>query len=398
MREFDPFAWEFHEDPYPTYRWLRDEAPFYRNEKLGFVALSRYDDVLTGFKDVERFSNKDGVALEQASQGDPSDTASFLAMDPPRHDAMRGLVARGFTPRRVMDLEPRIRAIATQHIDRFIEQGRCDFIQDFAGKLPMDVVSEMIGVPPEDRDRLRFWADTLMHREDGVIDIPKEGMEAALNMIVYFQDLVAQRKRQRTTDLASALLDVQLEGQSLTDREVISFLFLMVIAGNETTTKLLGNASYWLWKHPGQRALVRADASLIPAWVEETLRYDGSTQALARTLNGDLELHGQRLRDGDRVVLLVGSANRDDRVFPDPDRYDVLRDTSALLSFGQGTHFCLGAALARLEARVALEEVWRRFPDFSVEPAGIVRVHSVNVRGFAALPITFTPEGAREAR
>src|SRR5690606_30589813 len=158
---------------------------------------------------------------------------------------------------------------AAMHVDRFIEQGRCDFIQDFAGKLPMDVISEMIGVVPEDRDRLRFWADTLMHRDDGVIDIPKEGIEAALNMIVYFQDLVAQRKRQRTADLASALLDVRIDGVGLTDKEVISFLFLMVIAGNETTTKLLGNATYWLWKHPDQRALVRADPSLIPAWVEE---------------------------------------------------------------------------------------------------------------------------------
>jgi hypothetical protein len=390
VREFDPFAWEFHEDPYPTYRWLRDQAPFYRNEKIGFVALSRYDDVLAAFKDTEHFSNAQGVALEQSSQGDPSETASFLAMDPPRHDVMRGLVARGFTPRRVMDLEPRIRAIATELVDRFIERGRCDLIQEFAGKLPMDVISEMIGVVPADRDMLRGWADTLMHREDGVIDIPQAGMEAALNIIVYFQDLVAARKKQPTTDLASALLDVRIDGAGLGDKEVISFLFLMVIAGNETTTKLLGNATYWLWKHPSQRALVRADASLIPAWVEETLRFDGSTQLLRRTMRGEVTVHGQTIRDDERVVLLVGAADRDERVFPDPDVYDIRRDTSAHLAFGKGTHFCMGASLARLEARIALEELQRRLPDFEIDEARLQRVHSINVRGFASMPIEFT--------
>ena len=391
MREFDPFAWEFHEDPYPTYRWLRDEAPFYRNERIGFVALSRYDDVLAAFKDTEHFSNARGVALEQSSQGDPSETASFLAMDPPRHDVMRGLVARGFTPRRVMDLEPRIRALATGHVDRFIERGRCDFIQEFAGLLPMDVISEMIGVVPADRDMVRGWADTLMHREDGVIDIPQAGMDAALHIIVYFRDLVEERKKRRTGDLASALLDVRIDGAGLTDKEVISFLFLMVIAGNETTTKLLGNATYWLWKNPSQRALVRADASLIPAWVEETLRFDGSTQLLRRTMRGEVTVHGQTIHDEERVVLLVGAADRDERAFANPDVYDIRRDTSAHLAFGKGTHFCMGASLARLEARIALEELQRRFPDFELDEPHLQRVHSINVRGFASMPMEFTP-------
>ena len=395
MREFDPYAWEFHEDPYPTYRWLRDEAPLYRNERIGFVALSRYDDVLAAFKDADHFSNARGVSLEMSSQTDPSETASFLAMDPPRHDVMRGLVARGFTPKRVMDLEPRIRAIAGAHIDRFIERGRCDFIQDFAGLLPMDVISEMLGVVPQDRDMLRHWADTLLHREDGVTEIPQKGIDAALNIILYFQDLVGERKRTRATDLTSALLDVRVEGKGLTEKEVISFLFLMVIAGNETTTKLLGNAAYWLWKHPEQRALVRADAALIPSWVEETLRFDGSTQLLARMVRGDFELHGVKVRDGERAVLLIGAANRDERAFTNPDVYDVRRDASAHLAFGKGTHFCMGASLARLEGRVALEELQRRLPDFEIDPSGLERVHSVNVRGFAAMPIEFTA-GPRE--
>jgi cytochrome P450 len=316
-------------------------------------------------------------------------------MDPPRHTRMRALVSRGFTPRRIAELEPRIRAIATGHIERFIAAGRCDFIKDFAGKFPMDVISEMLGVPQTDRDQLRTWADTVVHREEGMTDVPPAGMEAAMHMLGYFSGLVADHRAHPRDDLTAALLAAEIDGDRLDDVEILGFLFLMIIAGNETTTKLLGNAVYWLARNPDQRRLVAADPALIPRWVEETLRYDGSTQALARTVVGDVELHGRTMRDGDRVVLLVGSGNRDERAFPEPDRYDVMRDTTAMLSFGQGTHFCLGAALARLEARVALEEVQRRFPDYAVEEAGIVRVHSVNVRGFASLPLTFTGrEGA----
>jgi cytochrome P450 len=389
--ELDPYAWEFHEDPYPTYRRLRDEAPLYRNERLGFWALSRHDDVHAGFKDTAHLSNADGVSLDRAVEGAAADRASFLAMDPPRHDEMRGLVARGFTPKRVADLEPHIRAIATAHIDRFIERGACDFIREFAGPLPMDVVSELLGVPAEDRDRLRALAETLLHRADGVAGIPPAAADAARSITAYFRDLVVARRGQPGSDLASALLAAELDGARLSERDVIAFLFLMIIAGNETTTKLLGNALYWLWRNPVARDAVRADPALVPGWVEETLRYDSSTQMLARTVRGGVTFHGRTLPDGDRVLLLIGAANRDERAFPDPDRFDVGRDASAHLAFGRGTHFCMGAALARLEAHVALEEVQRRFADFEIEPSGLVRVHSINVRGYAAMPIRFTP-------
>jgi cytochrome P450 len=392
MRDYDPYAYEMHEDPYPTYAELRTHAPLYRNDRLGFWALSRHADVLAAFRDVARFSNRNGVSLDPASSHPRAHAMmSFLAMDPPRHTRMRALVSRGFTPRRIAALEPRIRELANRHIDAFIAAGRCDFIKDFAGKFPMDVISEMLGVPEADRDQLRAWADVVVHREEGMTDVPPAGMEAAMRMLGYFGELVADHRAHPRDDLTSALLAAEIDGDRLDDVEILGFLFLMIIAGNETTTKLLGNAVYWLWRNPDQRRLVDGDPTLIPQWVEETLRYDGSTQALARTVAGDVELYGQRMRDGDRVVLLVGAANRDERVFPDPERYDIRRDTNAMLSFGQGTHFCLGAALARLEARVALEAVQRRFPDFTVEPPGIVRVHSVNVRGFAALPIVFTP-------
>jgi cytochrome P450 len=255
----------------------------------------------------------------------------------------------------------------------------------------MDVVSELLGVPGEDRDRLRAWADALLHREDGVVEIPATARDAGRSISLYFRDLVRARRGRPGPDLTSALLDAELEGARLSERDVVSFLFLMIIAGNETTTKLLGNALYWLWRNPAARDAVRADPGLVPGWVEETLRYDSSTQMLARTVRGDVAFHGRTLRDGDRVLLLVGAANRDERVFADPDRFDVRRDASAHLAFGRGTHFCMGAALARLEGRVALEEVMRRLLDFEIDPGGLERVHSINVRGFSAMPIGFRP-------
>ncbi|HBZ69815.1 MAG TPA: cytochrome P450 [Deltaproteobacteria bacterium] len=389
--EYDPYAYEVHEDPYPLYRALRDEAPLYKSEALEFWALSRHSDVLSALKDFETFSNRNGVSLDRDAFHPGADaTMSFLAMDPPRHTRMRSLVSRGFTPRRVSDLEPRIRELAARYLDECAERGGCDFIADFAGKLPMDVISELLGLPVGDRAMLRGWADTVVHREPGLVGLPPAAAGAALQLLQYFQAHVAERRtRPRGDDLTEALLEAQIEGDRLSEREILGFLFLMVIAGNETTTKLLANALYWLWLNPEQRNRLRADPSLVPNWVEETARYDNSTQALARVVARDTELYGTRLHEGEKVVLLIGSANRDERAFGDPDRYDLLRNTRASLSFGHGTHFCLGAALARLEGRVALEEVWRRFPEYDVEPEGIVRVHSVNVRGFAALPVKF---------
>jgi hypothetical protein len=389
--EFNPYSYEIHEDPYPVYRRMREHAPAYRNEELGFWALSRYDDVLAAFKDDATFSNADGVALERSSSGHASDLASFLAMDPPRHDQLRALVSRGFTPRRVTDLEPRVRALTAALLDGLAASGRCDIVQDFAAKLPMGVVSELLGVPEADRDELRRSADLVVHREEGRSEVPEAGREATGRLLAYFGDLVADRRRTRGADLTSALLDAAIDGASLETRDVVAFLFLMIIAGNETTTKLIGNALYWLWKNPRSRERVRLDPSLVPAWVEETLRYDGSTQMLARTVTRDLELHGRRIRAGDRLLLLIGSANRDERVFPEADAFDLGRDTSQHLAFGKGTHFCLGAALARLEARVALEAIRERFMDFEVDEAGTERVHSPNVRGFRSMPISFPP-------
>jgi cytochrome P450 len=392
---FNPFDYAFHEDPYPIYRRLRAEAPVYRNEELGFFALSRHSDVLAAFKDWRTFSNRGGVSLEQLadSRGDVRPFLSMLGMDPPEHDQLRALVSKAFTPRRVQEQEPRIRELARHYVDGFIERGRCDFIAEFAGKLPMDVVSEMLGVPESDRDALRRWSDTVLHREEGIEGLPPGAIEAAARLAAYYAELVAERRKRPGPDLVSALLRAEIEGARLADRDVIGFLFLMIVAGNETTTKLLGNALYWLSRNPSERDELRRDPTRIAGWIEETLRYDNSTQLLARQLRSDCEMRGVRMRAGEKVVLLVGSANRDEEVWERPDVYDIDRDTSASLSFGRGTHFCLGASLARLEAQVSLEEVWARLPEYAIDEAGLVRVHSTNVRGFAAMPMEFPAAG-----
>jgi len=387
---FDPYAYEIHEDPYPVYARLRERAPVYRSAEHDFCALSRHADVLAAFKDTRRFSNDHGVSLDPESWGRGAVAGtSFLAHDPPGHTRLRGLVSKGFTPRRVSELEGRIREMTVGYLDALDGAGRLDFIDELAGKVPMDVISEMLGVPYADRAELRRRADLLVHREEGVRGVPPAGVEAFGWIRAYFRDLLAERRAAGPgDDLLSVLLEVELESERLDENEILSFANLMIVAGNETTTKMLANALYWLWRNPEQRALVREDpAGRIPLWVEETLRYDNSSQMLARRVTEEVTLHGVTLREGDRALLLVGSANRDERVFPDADAYDLLRDTTQSLSFGRGVHFCLGAALARLEGRVVLEEWWRRFPDYEIEPEGAVRVHSVNVRGFAALPV-----------
>jgi cytochrome P450 len=316
---------------------------------------------------------------------------SLLAMDPPRHTRLRSIVGKSFTPRRVAAMEDHVRRLARAHLEPALDRGRFDFIGDFAGRLPMDVISELVGVPPSDRAEVRRLADLLVHREEGMDDIPRAGLEAALTLAGYYAEMVAERRRREHDDLTWSLLQQKVDGEGLSDDEVISFLFLLVVAGNETTTKLLGNAWYWGWRHPDQLVAPMADRMRVADWVEETLRFDTSTQMLLRVTRAPVRVRGVDIETGRRVLLLLGSANRDEAVFSDPDRYDLGRDTKDLISFGGGRHFCMGAALARLEARVALSEVLDRVRGYDIDEAGLVRVHSINVRGFAAVPTTVTP-------
>jgi cytochrome P450 len=398
MVVFSPYDYQLHEDPYPVYARLRDEAPLYHNEEQDFWALSRYADVSAAFRDPDRFSSSNGVSLDPSAWGPHAHKSmSFLALDPPRHTRMRALVSRGFTPRRVHALERHIRDLTRQHMTTALESAEFDFVEDFAGLLPMDVISELLGVPAADRPEVRRLANMVVHREEGVFDVPQAGLEAALTLAGYYADMVTSRRANAsaspranastTEDLTQALLDAEIDGDRLTDEEVIGFLFLMVVAGNETTTNLLSNAAWWGWRHQDQLATPMRDPDRVGSWVEETLRYDASTQLIARTAAAGFTMHGQTVPAGQRVVLLLGSANRDPAAFPDPDRFDLDRDTSALISFGAGRHYCLGASLARLEAQVALTEFTRLVRGYEIDRDKARRVHSVNVRGFASLPM-----------
>ncbi len=387
--DFDPYDYAFHDDPYPVYARLRAQAPLYHSEQLGFYALSRHEDVIAGFRDNTRLSSANGVSIDPTAYGrHAAKTMSFLAMDDPRHARMRSLVQHAFTVRRIRELEPRIAELAREHLDKALVEREFDFIAAFAGRLPMDVISEMMGVPAAERDHIRTLADAVVHRDEGVPDVPTTAIAAALELIAYYSDMVSIRRRARTEDLTSALLDAGIDGDRLTDREIVGFLFLLVVAGNETTTKLLGNAIYWGWRNPGELAKPWADPGRIPDWISETLRYDTSSHIVVRTATQDLTYHGTTVPAGSKVLLLIASANRDATVFAHGDTFDIdRRDTGSLASFGGGVHFCLGANLARLEARVALEELVSRVASYEVDEGAAARVHSSNVRGFTRLPV-----------
>jgi cytochrome P450 len=389
MVVYDPYDWNTQENPYPVYQALRDNAPLYRNDKLEFWALSRHADVLAAFRDHETYSSAQGPALEPLDRA-ATDVASFLAMDPPRHDAFRATIWRLFSKRKVQALEPKIRELSSHYLGTFQHRGCCDFIADFSGKLPMDVISDMLGIPKEDRDTIRSFTDIVVHREAGQSRVPLPSILAGTQLLAYFGNHLAKRRKDPQNDITDLLIAAEEDGHPLAEKDIIALLFLMAIAGNETTTKLLGNALYWLAEDPTQRKMVQEDPSLIPAWVEETLRFDPSSQMVARTATRDVELHGKTIKKGDRVALLIGSANRDERAYKYPNRFDITRQNDLSLAFGHGVHYCLGASLARLEGKVCLEEVMKTIPDYKIVHNELIRVHSPNVRGFASLPLRFT--------
>jgi cytochrome P450 len=381
---FDPYSYEHHEDPYPTYQRLRNEAPAYLDPERGFWALSRHADVRAAIDDWSTFSSTGGITLERRTENvEPM----LIEMDPPRHTELRALVSRAFTPKRVAGLEEPIGDLARELSAGFVPGARVDVIEDFAAKLPMAVISVMLGVPREDQDELRSWSDAMLHREAGSAELTPAGIDGATRLYGYFNDVIANRRQTPSEDLVGALVAAEEDDRTLTRSEVLGFCFLLLIAGNETTTKLIGNAIFWLAAFPDQRARLLADPSLIPAAVEETLRFDTSTQALARVLMCDVELHGVMIPAGRKGLLLFGSANRDERRWDDPDTFDVERNPAGHLAFGHGLHHCLGAALARLETRVALEVLLPLVGEYAVDESDAERVHSGNVRGFSRLPI-----------
>jgi cytochrome P450 len=389
--ELNPFAWEFHEDPYPTYRWLRDHAPIYRNDRMDFWALSRFRDVMGAFVDWQTYSSVGGLVLARLDPVYLEMAPIMILMDPPRHDRLRKLVSRAFTPRRVASLEPFVRELAASLLDPLLERGEGDFVEDFSTPLPMDVIFTLLGVPGADRRQLRHWIDVSLSRDPGSDAIPPRAKEAGAQALQYWFGLVQELRRRPNDGLICGLFDVELEGDDgaptrLTDGEIVGFCSLLGAAGSETTTRLLGFAALLFSRHPDQYRVVLDDPGRIPDAVEEVLRWSSPAQYAVRAVTRDVEWYGRTVPEGARILLLLGAANRDEREYPDPDRFDVGRGILTQLGFGQGVHYCLGASLARLEARVALEEFARRFPRYVVDEARCRRVHMSNVHGYESMP------------
>ncbi|WUH98724.1 cytochrome P450 [Spirillospora sp. NBC_00431] len=377
------------------YSQLREKSPVYRNDNDDFWALSRHADVVAALKDSDRFSSKNGLRIEPAFWGpDAEKFFSFVAMDPPKHTRMRGLVSRAFTRKRVQELQPRLREIARDCLRPALDGGSFDLMTDFAARFPTDVVSELVGVPEADRDKVRELGMAIMYRDEaggdeGGGDLPPEALQAIGALVGYYTDLTIERARKREDDLLSGLLDAAEGDDRLTPEEIVGVLILLVGAGIETTMLLLGNAWHAAWRHPDERA--KAFAGRVDDWIEETLRWDPPSQALARTTTEPVGLHGVTIPADARVLLLVGSANHDPDVFDDPSRYDLDRDTGESLAFGNGRHHCLGANLGRLEARIALTELTTAIADYDIDMDRARRVRSSNDRGFASLPTQVTP-------
>jgi cytochrome P450 len=382
---YDPFDYAVQEDPYPVFAWMREHAPLYRNEERDFWALSRYADVSAALRDPVRYSSRNGISLEpELWRPDAKKTNFFLSMDPPEHGPYRSLVSSALTPRRIAGLEPRIRELARARLEPLRDLPTIDFAADYAAAVPNDVLCELLGIPAADWDQVRADSDELNHHEDGSDGRSPTAAAAAMRIANYFLGLVTTLRRRPGSDLTSTLTQAEVGGVRLTDSQIIGFLFIMLVGGNESTGKTIGNAWYYGQLHPDvQRAGLNGRAE---DWVNETLRYDSASQMVARVLTTDTVIHGTPVPTGARIVILHASANRDWRVFPDPDRFDLDRDTRRLISFGNGPHFCLGAALARLEMRITLEEIAALASAYELNLAGARRWHSPHQHGFLSLP------------
>jgi cytochrome P450 len=388
---WDPFDTAIDLDPHPLWRRMREELPVYRNDRFDFFALSRYADVEAAHLDYETFSSAHGTVLELITP-DPYPSAPMIFMDAPAHTILRALVSRAFTPRRVAALEDYVRKLCAELLDPQVGRGGFDYVQDFGAQLPSRVISELIGVDPADREEIRETIDLTFHldAEQGMIN--DVSFAAQIKLHEYYSEQIESRRRAPRDDMMTALTEAEMateEGpRRLTTSEAADFTNLLVSAGTETVARLLGWAGALLAAHPGQRAVLLADPSLLANAVEETLRYEAPSPVQGRFVTRDIELHRTTIPAGSKVLLLTGSAGRDDRKYPDADRYDVRRNLDGHTSFGRGPHFCLGASLARLEARVALEETLARFPDWEVDEDGVVHLHTSTVRGYQKLPIT----------
>ena len=388
---WDPYDTELDSAPYDVWRRMRDEQPVYRNDTYDFWAFSRFADVEAAHKDPATFSSAHGTVLEVMSGGDMASTGMMIFLDPPDHTVLRALVSRAFTPRRVTILEDRIRELCAGFLDPQVGGDGFDYVQDFGAQLPSRVISALLGVPEADQEAQRHTIDRVFHIEPGVGMINDTSLTAQLELHAYLTELVERRLADPQDDMITALTQAEITEDGVTRRldlnECALFANLLFSAGTETVGRLLGNAAVVLHDFPEERAALVEDPSLIPNAVEELLRFEAPSPVQGRWTTRDMEVHGVAIPADSKVLLLTGSAGRDERVYEHPDRFDVRRKMDHHVSFGYGIHFCVGAALARMEGRIALEETLKRFPTWELDPAHVVRQHTSTVRGYSEVRV-----------
>ena len=389
---YDPFDKAIDVDPHPLWRRMRDETPLYRNEKYDFFALSRYDDVEKALVDWDTYRSGKGSTLEIIMAGMDIPPGLILMEDPPIHDLHRGLLSRVFTPKAMNAIEPKVREFCARTLDPLMNADGFDFIADLGAVMPMLTIGMLLGIPEDDQVAIRDRIDEgLRLDDDGEVptgDLAFAGFEL-------FSDYIDWRADHPSDDLMTQLLDAEFEDETgttrkLTKDEIVTYVMLLAGAGNETTTRLIGWTGKLLAENPDQRRELAADRSLVPQAIEEILRMEAPSPVQARTVHHDVEYYGQTVPEGGVMVLLNGSGNRDDRHFPNGDQFDIHRSIDHHLSFGYGLHFCLGAALARLEGRVALDEVLKRWTDWEVDWDNAKQAHTPTVRGWERLPVITT--------
>jgi cytochrome P450 len=391
---YDPYDVAINADPYPVFRRLRDEAPLYYNDKHDFYAVSRYDDVAPGLGDPTTFISSRGGILELIKAEMQMPPGTLIFEDPPIHTTHRRLLSRVFTPRRVAELEPKIRDFCARSLDPLVGGGGFDFVADLGAQMPMRVISMLLGIPEPDQEAVRDRVDANLRTKPG------EPMEVSAHFAdgEIFGEYIEWRAEHPSDDLMTDLLNAEFEDENgvtrrLTREEVLTYVFVVAGAGNETTTRLIGWAGKVLAEHADQRCELVQDPSLIPNAIEELLRFEATTPHVGRYVACDIELHDRTVAAGSAMLFLTGSANRDERRFPDGDRFDIRRKVGQHLTFGYGVHFCLGAALARLEGRIALDEVLKRFPEWDVDYDNARLAPTSTVRGWETLPV-FTGRSA----
>jgi cytochrome P450 len=386
---YDPYDFDIDTDPYPVWKRMRDQAPLYYNERYDFYALSRFADVEEASTAWQTYSSAKGIQLEMVKRGHPVPPGLFIAEDPPEHDMHRLILSRAVTPRRVLALEPRIRELCAEYLDPHVGSGGFDLVDDFGAHLPMRVIGALVGIPEESQLDLRDKIEESARLKTA--EMPAESQIGTIG--TPYGAFLAYRRDHPADDFLTTLIQARFtdvftgEERGLTDAEILNYVGMLYAAGYETTARLIGWMGKILADNPEQRAAVVADPALISPAVEETLRYEVPSPIQVRSMAKPAELYGQTVPEGATVALLTGSANRDERAFDDPDTFNVRRKIDRHVTFGIGVHYCFGAALARVEGRIALEEILKRFPSWDVDPAGLELIHTSTLRGYRKLPI-----------